>query len=107
MLKGEIYDVAVDLRKNSKSFGKYFCIKLSEKNGISIYLPPGFAHGFVGLKEENILSYQCTEYRSVKNEVGIIWNDKDLKIKWPLKNPVLSFKDKKNISFKKYLKYYA
>tara|TARA_B100000287_G_C20026705_1_gene540801 strand:- start:1 stop:528 length:528 start_codon:yes stop_codon:yes gene_type:complete len=107
VLKGEIYDVAVDLRKNSKSFGKYFSIKLSDKNGISIYLPPGFAHGFVGLKKENILSYQFTEYRSVKNEVGIIWNDKDLKIRWPLKNPVLSFKDKKNISFKNYLKYYA
>ena len=80
VLKGEIYDVAVDLRKNSKSFGKYFSIKLSDKNGISIYLPPGFAHGFVGLKKENILSYQFTEYRSVKNEVGIIWNDKDLKL---------------------------
>ena len=107
VLKGEIFDVAVDLRKNSKSFGKYFSIKLSEKNGISIYLPPGFAHGFVGLKKENIISYQCTNYRSAQNEVGIMWNDKDLKIRWPLKKPKLSLKDKKNISFENYQKYYA
>ena len=106
VLKGEIFDVAVDLRKGSKNFGKYFSIRLSDKNGKSLYIPPGFAHGFVGLKKENIISYHCTNYRSKKHELGIIWNDKNIKIKWPIKKPKLSQKDKKNISFKDYLKSY-
>jgi len=104
--KGEIFDVVVDLRKESKHFGKYFSIKLSDKNGLSLYIPPGFAHGFIGLKKENIIFYQCTNYRSKKHEVGITWNDDDIKIKWPIKKPILSSKDKKNISFKDYLKKY-
>ena len=102
VLKGEIFDVAVDLRKNSKTFGKYYSINLSDKNGLSIYIPEGFAHGFVGLKSENIICYHCTNYRSKKNEVGILWNDKSLKIKWPVKNPIVSSKDKTNITFKDY-----
>jgi len=107
VLKGEIYDVAVDLRKNSKTFGKYFSIKISNENGISIYIPPGFAHGFLGLKKENILSYHCTNYRSKKHEVGIKWDDPDIKINWQIKKPFLSSKDKKNLSLKEYLKKYA
>ena len=104
VLKGEIYDVSVDLRKNSKNFSKCFVVNLSDKNGVSVYIPAGFAHGFIGLKKENIISYHCTNYRSKKHELGIIWNDKDLNIKWPIKKPILSNKDKKNISFKDYLK---
>ena len=104
VLKGEIYDVAVDLRKDSKTFGKYFSIKMSDKNGISIYIPQGFAHGFIGLKKENIISYHCTNYRSKKHETGIIWNDKDLKINWPIKKPILSIIDKNNISLKEFFK---
>ncbi len=104
VLKGEIFDTVVDLRKKSKNFGKSFSIKLSEKNGISLYIPPGFAHGFVGLKKENVISYHCTNYRSKKHEIGIMWNDKDLKINWPIKKPILSEKDKKNFSFKDYIK---
>ena len=107
VLKGEIYDVAVDLRKNSKTFGKYFSIKISNENGISIYIPPGFAHGFLGLKKENILSYHCTNYRSKKHEVGIKWDDPDIKINWQIKKPFLSSKDKKNLSLKEFLKKYA
>ena len=102
VLKGEIFDVAVDLRKNSKTFGKYFSIYLSEKNGKSVYLPEGFAHGFLGIKKENIIYYLCTNYRSIKHERGIEWNDKDLKIKWPTKNPIISKKDKNNIGFIEY-----
>ena len=106
VIKGKIFDVALDLRKNSKTYGKYFSCILSEKNSKSIYIPPGFAHGFVGLKKENVISYHCTNYRSKKHELGIIWNDKNIKIKWPIKKPKLSQKDKKNISFKDYLKSY-
>ena len=107
VLKGEIYDVAVDLRKNSKTFGKYFSIKISNNNGISLFIPPGFAHGFLALKKENILSYHCTNYRSKNHEIGIKWDDPDIKIKWQIKKPILSSKDKKNLSFKEFLKKYA
>ena len=107
VLKGEIYDVVIDLRKNSKTFGEYFSIYLSNKNGTSIYIPPGFAHGFVGLKEENIICYQCTNYRSKNYEVGILWNDKEINIPWPIKKPLLSKKDLNNLTFKEHLKKYA
>ena len=90
VLKGEIFDVALDLRKGSKTFGKYFSIFLSEKNSISVYIPPGFAHGFCGLQKENYMIYSCTNYRHQKSEIGIKFNDKDLNIKWPIKNPILS-----------------
>ena len=99
VLKGAIFDVVVDLRKKSKTFGKHFKTILSDKNAKSIFIPSGFAHGFLALKKENIIYYTCTNYRSAKHEVGILWNDKDLKIKWPVKNPIISKKDKKNLKF--------
>tara|TARA_B100001540_G_scaffold262152_1_gene241395 strand:- start:5143 stop:5673 length:531 start_codon:yes stop_codon:yes gene_type:complete len=107
VLKGEILDVVVDLRKNSKTFGKHYKIVLSSENGKSIFIPPGFAHGFLGRKKDNIIFYYCTNYRSAKNELGLKWNDKKLKIKWPIKKPILSKKDKKNISFLDYVKSHA
>jgi len=106
VLKGAILDVVLDVRKKSKTFGKHFKIILSDKNAKSIFIPAGFAHGFLGLKKENIIYYTCTNYRSAKNEVGILWNDKDLKIKWGIKNPILSKKDKKNFTFKEFTKLY-
>ena len=99
VLKGEIFDVTVDLRKNSKTFGKYFSIRLSEKNCTSIFVPPGFAHGFLTLKKENIICYSCTEYRSPKNERSLKYNDPKLKIKWPIKKPIVSSKDFNASSF--------
>jgi len=102
VLKGEIFDVAVDCRKNSKTFGKHFKITLNDKKNVSIYIPPGFAHGFVGLKKENIVLYSCTNYRNKKSEVGITWNDPDLNINWPIKKPTLSSKDKLNKFFNFY-----
>ena len=106
VLKGAIIDVAVDLRKKSKTYGKHYKIILSDTNAKSIFIPAGFAHGFLALKKENIIYYTCTNYRSAKHEVGILWNDKDLKIKWPIKNPVISKKDKKNIKFTDFKKLY-
>ena len=102
VLKGEIFDVAVDCRKNSKTFGKHFKITLNDKKNVSIYIPPGFAHGFVGLKKENIVLYSCTNYRNKKSEIGITWNDPDLNINWPIKKPTLSSKDKLNKFFNFY-----
>ena len=104
VIKGKIYDVALDLRKNSKTYGKYFSIILSEKNSKSIYIPPGFAHGFCTLDKENYIIYSCTKYRDKKSEIGIKYDDKEINIKWPIKNPILSSKDKKNLTFKDYKK---
>ena len=102
VLKGKIYDVALDCRKDSKTFGKYFKIYLSEKNATSIYIPPGFAHGFLGIEKENVVMYGCTNYRHKESEAGIQWNDKNINIKWPIKKPILSNKDRNNKSFKFY-----
>ena len=106
VLKGAIFDVVIDLRKKSKTYGKHYKIILSDENAKSIFIPAGFAHGFLALKKENIIYYTCTNYRSAAHEVGILWNDSDLKVRWPIKNPIISKKDKKNIKFSEYKKLY-
>ena len=106
ILKGAILDVVVDLRKNSKTFGKHFKIVLSDTNAKSLFIPAGFAHGFLGLKKENIIYYYCTNYRSKKHETGLHWNDRNLKIKWPIKRPIITKKDKNNFTFKEFKKLY-
>jgi len=107
VLKGKIFDVSIDLRKNSKTFGKAFSCILSEKNSKSIFIPPGFAHGFLTLEKENYIIYSCTKYRDGKNEIAIKFDDKNLNIKWPSNKPIISAKDKNAINFidfkKKYL----
>jgi len=104
VVKGKILDVAVDCRRNSKTFGKHYKISLSEKNAKSVFIPAGFLHGFLGLENENIVVYGCTKYRNKKSETGVIWNDVTLNIKWPIKKPIISNKDKNNISFQEFLK---
>tara|TARA_A100001015_G_scaffold19302_1_gene22229 strand:- start:1156 stop:1689 length:534 start_codon:yes stop_codon:yes gene_type:complete len=99
VIKGEILDVVVDLRKSSKTFGEHFKIILSDKNVKSLLIPSGFAHGFLGLANENIIIYSNNKYRSKKSETGIIWNDNKLKIKWPKRKLIISKKDKKNLTF--------
>ena len=103
VVKGEILDVVVDLRKNSKTFKKKFIIKLSEKNSKSIFIPPGFAHGFYTLGKENYIVYSCTSYRSTKHEISLNWKDEDLNIAWPCKKPIISKKDNEGITLKKLL----
>ena len=103
VIKGKIFDVAVDLRKKSKTFGKHFKIILSEKNSKFLYVPKGFAHGFLAMAKENIVVYSCSNYRNVKDERSIHWNDKDFKINWGIKNPIVSKRDKEAISFKDYI----
>ena len=100
VLRGKVFDVVVDLRKKSKTFGRYYSTILSENNNTSIYIPEGFAHGFCTLQDKTIMLYKCTNYRNEKNENGLIWNDRNLKIKWPIKNPIMSDKDKNAKSFK-------
>jgi|TARA_B110000444_G_C18611614_1_gene487887 dTDP-4-dehydrorhamnose 3,5-epimerase len=107
VLKGSIFDVVIDLREKSKTFGKHFSVVLSDKNGKSIFIPEGFAHGFLALGKENIVYYFNTNYRSIGNEVGINWKDKNFKIKWPVKKPILSLKDKNNMTFSEFKKKYT
>ena len=91
---GKIFDVAVDVRKNSKSFGKYVAITISYKDDYSFYIPEGFAHGFLCLSKECTVNYKCSNYREPEHEKTLTWNDKNVKIEWPIKKPILSHKDK-------------
>ena len=90
---GKIFDVAVDLRKKSKTFGKYVGIVISDKSDFSFYIPKGFAHGFMCLSDKCTVNYKCSNYRDAKSEKTLKWNDKKINIKWPFKNPILSNKD--------------
>jgi len=91
---GKILDVAVDLRNKSKTFGKYVGITISDKDDYSFYIPEGFAHGFLCLSRECTVNYKCSQYREPGSEKTLSWNDPDVKIKWPIKKPLLSNKDK-------------
>ena len=104
VIKGKIFDIALDLRKNSKTFGKYYSTYIGEKNSKSIYIPPGFAHGFQALDKENYVVYSCTKYRNKKSEISINPTDKDLKIKWPKETKVISKRDKNAQSYSNILK---
>ena len=103
VIKGKIYDVVIDLRKKSKTFGKKYSIILSDKNCKSIYVPEGFAHGFCALDKDNYVVYSCTNYRDKQSEIGIKFDDKKLNINWPTKTPTLSKKDRENLSLIKFL----
>jgi dTDP-4-dehydrorhamnose 3,5-epimerase len=108
VIKGKILDCVIDLRKESKTFGRYFKIILSEKNSLSLYIPEGFAHGYYSYEKENIIYYKLTNYYRPRYEDGINTLDKKLKIKWPGKKLLISLKDKKLKSlndFKKNYKY--
>jgi dTDP-4-dehydrorhamnose 3,5-epimerase len=99
VLKGEIFDVVIDCRKKSKTFGKHYTIVLSDKNCKSLFIPSGFAHGFMALKKENIIVYGNSNYRSSNSEVSISWNDPTIKIKWPKGKKIISKKDKQGKFF--------
>lgn len=100
VIKGEVFDVAVDLRKDSKTYGKWAGVILSEENKKQFYIPEGFAHGFLVLSDEAEFCYKCTEFYHPEDEDGVLWNDEDININWPLDNIkieelLLSEKDKK------------
>lgn len=95
VVRGEVYDVAVDLRKDSISFGQWESIILSEKNKRQFWVPPGFAHGFLVLSDTADFEYKCTDYYDPSDEGSILWNDHHLNILWPINNPILSNKDSK------------
>ena len=104
VVRGEVYDVAVDIRKGSATFGEWEGVILSEENKKQFWVPPGFAHGFVVLSDTADFEYKCTDYHDPTDEGSILWNDPSLGIKWPITNPILSEKDAaapffKNIEF--------
>lgn len=103
VIKGKILDVVIDLRKNSKTFGKTFKIILSAKNALSLYVPKGFAHAYYSYEKENIIYYKLDDFYAPKYEYGIVYNDKSLKIKWP-KKIITSEKDKKLLTFNEFKK---
>lgn len=105
VLFGEIFDVAIDLRKNSKTYGQSRGVYLNDKNMKSFYIPPGCAHGFLTLSDNALVSYRCTGKYIKEHDAGIKWDDKDLAIEWPLhlvENIIISDRDNNLQSFKEY-----
>lgn len=103
VFSGSVYDVAVDLRKNSPTYGKYHGVVLSEENGQMFYIPEGFAHGFLVLSDTAVFTYKCTDFYHPEDEGGIIWNDPEIGIDWPLSMgilPTISEKDTRLPSFR-------
>ncbi|MDY3957992.1 dTDP-4-dehydrorhamnose 3,5-epimerase [Romboutsia timonensis] len=103
---GEVYDVAVDLRKDSPTFGQWEGVLLSAENKRQFYVPEGFAHGFLVLSDEAVFNYKCTDYYAPEYDCGLLWNDEDVNIQWLLENideVILSEKDKKQYTFKELL----
>ena len=103
VVRGSVLDVAVDLRKNSGTYGKWESVLLSAENKLMLYIPEGFAHGFLVLEDYTIFQYKCTNYYHRESERGIIWNDPDLKIDWGIENPLVSDKDLKGVFFRNYV----
>ena len=106
VIKGKILDCVIDLRKSSKTFGKTFTIVLSEKNCLSLYIPKGFAHAYFSYSELNIIYYKLSNYYYPKFEDGLVWNDKSLKVKWPIDRPLISKKDQKLDTLKIFISKY-
>ena len=93
VVRGEVYDVAVDIRQDSQTFGQWEAVILSEENKRQFWVPPGFAHGFLVLSDTADFEYKCTDYYDPSDEGALIWNDPDLDISWPIADPILSTKD--------------
>ena len=105
VVKGKVLDVAVDLRKDSPTFGKYIAVELSDENHRQVFIPKGFAHGFSVLSEEAVFQYKCDEYYAPESEAAIAWDDQDLNIDWkvPAEEVVLSVKDRNHPTLKEFI----
>ena len=98
--RGEILDVVVDLRKDSPTYGTWESFRLSEKNKLQVWIPPGFAHGFLVMSDSADIDYKCTEYYHPEDELCLMWNDPEVAIDWTINDPILTEKDKKGLSLK-------
>jgi dTDP-4-dehydrorhamnose 3,5-epimerase len=96
---GAVLDVVVDLRKSEPTFGKHFSLELSAANKLQLFVPEGFAHGFLVLEEDTIFSYKCTNYYSKEHDRSLLWNDPDFGIDWNISDPVISEKDRQAMPF--------
>lgn len=103
VINGAVLDIAVDIRKNSPTYGQHVAIELTEENKTMFYIPPGFAHGFLTLKDNTIFSYKCTNLYNKTSEGCVLWNDTDLNINWNVENPILSEKDILGTPFKDFV----
>jgi dTDP-4-dehydrorhamnose 3,5-epimerase len=103
VIQGAVFDVVVDIRKNSSTYGQHFDVELTDKNMLMFYIPAGFAHGFETLEDNTIFQYKCTNVYDKGSEGGIYWNDSDLNIKWQTKAPIVSAKDKNFLTFKTFV----
>ncbi len=103
VIKGAVLDVVVDIRKKSATYGKHFSLELNEQNKTMLWVPQGFAHGFVTLSDETIFYYKCNNFYHKESEGCVMWNDADLGINWATANPVLSDKDKAGTPFKDFV----
>lgn len=102
VINGAVLDVAVDIRKNSTTYGQHVSIELTEENKTMFYIPPGFAHGFLTLRDHTVFSYKCTNLYNKASEGTVLWNDSDLNINWNIQNPLLSDKDIMGTPFKEF-----
>ena len=102
VIEGEVFDVAADIRVGSPHFGQWVSFNLSATNFHQIYIPPGFAHGFLVLSEEAQVEYKCTEYYDPGSEISIAWNDSDIGVEWPRADPILSPKDERALSLRSF-----
>ena len=102
VIHGSVIDVAVDIRKNSPTYGKHEKIFLSGKNKTMFWIPPGFAHGFITLEDNTLFSYKCTALYDKSSEGSIIWNDENLNIDWEHPNPLVSSKDQEATKFEQF-----
>ena len=102
VIEGSVLDVAVDLRKNSPTYGKHVSVILSEQNNKSFFIPKGFAHGFLSLEDNTVFNYKCSDYYNKESEGSLLWNDEDLKIDWQIDNPLISEKDLQADFFKNF-----
>ena len=98
--RGEILDVVVDLRKDSPTYGTWESFRLSEKNKLQVWIPPGFAHGFLVMSDSADIDYKCTEYYHPEDELCLMWNDPEVAIDWTINDPILTEKDKKGLFLK-------
>ena len=102
VITGAVLDVAVDIRKNSPTYGQHIAIELTEENKTMFYIPTGFAHGFLTLRDNTIFSYKCTDLYHKASEGTVLWNDADLNINWNIAKPILSEKDLTGTKFKEF-----
>ncbi len=103
VINGKVLDVVVDIRKDSKTYGKHFSIELSEENKAMLFIPKGFAHGFASLEDNTIFSYKCSNFYNIESESGLMWNDSHFNIDWQVENPILSEKDMNYNSFENFI----